>query len=66
MEAVKNAFWTIVLSMGIIAAAAIVIMILEFIASVIPAWVALIIVALIPIAMFIVLYNIVSDVRNNR
>mgnify|MGYP003480170343 CR=1 FL=1 len=53
MDTIKDIFWTIVLCVGIIATMAIAIMIFEFIISVIPAWLAIIIIALIMMSIII-------------
>lgn len=73
MNIIRDIFYTFVLSMGILAAIAIVIMILEFIASVIPVWVAMIIIALIMVSViiavvvivFMCLRNAVNEWRNS-
>lgn len=73
MNIIKDIFCTFVLCMGILAAIAIVIMVLEFIASVIPVWLAMIIIALIMVSViiavvvivFMCLRNAVNEWRNS-
>lgn len=59
MNVIKDIFCTLALSMGILAAIAIVIMIFEFVISVIPAWLAMIIIALIMVSIIIAVVVIV-------